>query len=365
MKAGAERRDTEFEKGRSVAAASNATSPLTPNAPGPNDIYNIKEARSVAFLQDEWRITKTHSLTPGIRYELNERDATDRNGVKRTSSSASPNPSAHYRWAVTENTIFRASVAQTLKFPKFDDVNPLVTLATGVGAGAAINPDKRGNADLKPEQAIGLETGIEQFFWDNSGHFGFNLYNREIKNFTQTITRQEGSRFVASPSNAGDARFWSTELDWRVPLLRKGPHDLALTGSHSEFRSEVSNSTTGVKSDVKDMPPRVTNLGLNWRHGPSKWSAGFSFNYIPAFASDVNPDGVREVKHRNASMLLDLFAVKVFGPMAELRLTAKNMLAVKKEEATTKFNANGSFNTAEAKVESSRPTIFLTFVSHF
>jgi iron complex outermembrane receptor protein len=114
------------------------------------------------------------------------------------------------------------------------------------------------------------------------------------------------------------------------------------------------------------MPPRVTNLGLDWRHLPSKWSAGFAVNRVPAFTSDtLNPDGKREIKQRNASTLLDLYVGKVFSPAAELRLIAKNVLGVKKEEATTKYKADGSFEAAEAKVESSKPTIFVTFESRF
>ena len=366
VKVGVERRDAEYEKRKTTLEASNTTNPLTPKAPGANDIYNIKEAKSVAYLQDEWRIANAHWLTPGIRYERTERDATDRNGVTRPSTQASPNPSLHYRWAATKNTNFRASVAQTLKLPKFDDVNPLVTLANGAGAGTITNPDKGGNADLKPERATGLEMGVEQFFWGNRGVVGFNLYNREVKDFIQKATLQEGSRFVERPYNAGDARFWGAELDWRVPVLHKGPHELTLIGSHAELRGEVSNARTGGKAAVKDMPPRVTHLGLDWRHLPSKWSAGFAVNYAPAFTADsVNPDGVREVKRRNASTLLDLYVSKVFSPKAELRLIAKNVLAVRKEEATTKFNANCTFNTAEAKVESSKPTIFITFESRF
>lgn len=361
VKVGVERRDVEYEKRKTTFEASNTTNPLTPKAPGANDIYNIKEAKSVAYLQDEWRIAEVHWLTPGIRYERTQRDATDRNGVMRPSTQASSNPSLHYRWAATKDTNFRASVAQTLKLPKFDDVNPLVTLATGAGAGTITKPDKGGNADLKSEQAIGVEMGVEQFFWRNRGVVGFNLYNREVKDFIQKASLLEGTRFVERPYNAGDARFWGVELDWRVPLSHKGPHELTLTGSHAELRGEVSSAPTGGKVAVKDMPPRVTNLGLDWRHLPSKWSAGFAVNHAPAFTTDsVNPDGVREVKSRNASTLLDLYVSKVLSPKAELRLIAKNVLAVSKEEATTKFNANGSFNTAEAKFESSKPTLFIT-----
>lgn len=366
VKAGIERRDLKYQKNKSTAEAGNPSNPLTPKAPGPNDIYDIREAKSVAYLQDEWRVADAHWLTPGIRYERTERDATDRAGVTRSGTHSSPNPSLHYRWAATRDVNLRASVAQTLKLPKFDDVNPLVTLATGAGAGTSSNPDKAGNADLKPERATGVELGVEQFFWSNRGIVGFNLYNRRVKDFIQKASLQEGVRFVERPFNAGDAHFWGVELDWRVPLLHAGPHELTLTGSHAELRGEVSNPRTGQRDAVKDLPPRLTNLGLDWRHVPSKWSAGFAFNYSPAFATDsLNPDGKREVKRRNAQALLDFYVGKVFSSTTELRLIAKNILSMRKNEATTKYKVDGSFETAEAKVERSKPTIFVTFESRF
>lgn len=366
VKAGVERRDVDYEKRKTAFEASSATAPLKGKAPGANDIYTIKEFKTAAYLQDEWHIAEVQWLTPGVRYERNERDATDRNGVTRSATQSSPNPSLHYRWAVASNTNFRASVARTLKLPKFDDVNPLVTLATGTGAGTITSPDKGGNANLQPEHATGIELGVEQFITGNRGAVGFNLYNREVKDFIQKTTRQEGSRFVERPTNVGDARFWGAELDWRVPVFHTGAQELTLTGSHAELRGEVSNAKTGGKDGVKDLPPRVSNLGLDWRHLPSQWSAGFAVNYAPSFATDsINADGVRELKSRNAATLLDLYITKVFSTKAELRLIAKNVLAVQKEEATTKYNANGSFNTAEAKIESSKPTIFITFESRF
>ncbi|MDO8310873.1 MAG: TonB-dependent receptor [Sideroxyarcus sp.] len=366
VKAGIERRDVDYEKRKNALEANNAQTPLKAKAPGANDIYTIKEAKAVAYLQDEWQIAGAQWLTPGMRYERNERDASDRNGATRSATQASPNPSLHYRWAIANNSNLRASVARTLKLPKFDDVNPLVTLASGAGAGTITNPDKGGNANLQPERATGIELGVEQFIAGNHGVLGFNVYNRELKAYIQKATRQEGARLVERPTNAGDARFWGAELDWRVPLLHKGAHELTLTGSHAELRGEVSNAKTGGKDDVKDLPPRVSNLGLDWRHAPSQWSAGFAVNYAPAFGTDsLNADGVRELKRRNAATLLDLYITKVFSPQAELRLIAKTVLALQKQEATTKYNANGSFNSAEAKVESSKPTVFVTFESRF
>ena len=366
LKGGIELYDTEYDKRKTVAEASNATNPLTPKAPGANDIYNIKETKTAAYLQDEWHLADAHWLTPGIRYERVARDATDRNGVGRSSTEGSPNPSLHYRWAATQDTNLRASIAQTLKFPKFDDVNPLVTLATGAGNGTSTNPDKGGNADLKPERATGIEVGVEHYFKSNRGVVGLNFYNRDLKDYTQKVSALEGARFVERPQNVGSARFYGAELDWRVPLLHKGAHELTLTGSHAELRGEVTSATTGLKSEVKDLPPRVSNLGLDWRHGPSKWTGGFAVNYSPSYTTDgLNPDGKREIKSRNASALLDFYVGKMFSPAAEVRLIAKNMLAVKKDEATTKYKTDGSFESSEAKVESSQPTIFLTFESRF
>ena len=200
----------------------------------------------------------------------------------------------------------------------------------------------------------------------NRGIVGFNLYNRDVKDFIQKSTLQEGLRFVERPYNAGDARFWGAELDWRVPLLKKGAHELTFTGSHAQLRGEVSNAKTGGKDGVKDLPPSITNVGLDWHHLPTKWSAGFALNYSPGFTSNgLNPEGVRDIKSRNAATLLDLFASKIISSKAEFRLVAKNVLGLKKEESTTKYKANGTFDTTEVKVESSQPTIFLTFESRF
>ncbi len=364
VKSGVEARYTDYQKDKLTKEASSANAPLLPKASGANDIYTIDETKSVFYLQNEWHLAKNHWLTPGIRYERVRRDATDRLGNTRKGDEDAPNPSLHYRWAATHNTNVRASIAQTLKMPKFDDVNPIVTLASG--ANSITNPDKGGNAELKPEEAKGLELGVEQFFWGNRGVLGVNFYQRKVKDFIQKMTQLEGTRYVERPYNAGDARFYGAELDWRVPVLRKGQHQLTLTGNHSELRGEVKNSSGSGTSDVKDMPPRITTLGLDWLHTPSRWSAGFVVNHTPEYTTDsIDGDGKREIKKRNKADLLDLYVQKSFGPQAEIRLIAKNVLAIDKDEATRKYNANGSFSSSEAKVESSKPTIFLTFESRF
>jgi outer membrane receptor for ferrienterochelin and colicins len=369
LKAGVEQRESEYEKskqaweGKEKASLALATAALAPKATGQNDIYNIKETKQIVYLQDEWHVAERHWLTPGVRYEKVTREATDRLGNQRDGTDESPNPSLHYRWALMSDLNLRASAAQTVKFPKFDDVNPLIVTTT---SNTESTPDKAGNADLRPEKAAGLEIGLEKYFWNNSGVAGINFYNRDVKDYIEKATRLEDGRYVQRPYNVGEAHFWGAEFDARIPLLSKGPHLLTLLGSHAELRGRVTKASTGTVQDAKDMPPRVTNIGLNWTHRPTKWSAGFNLNHVPEFTTDTdNDDGAREVKTFKAMDTLDVYITKVFGPMAELRLVAKNVLSVSKQEDKIKYNANGTIKDGESKIERSQPTIFLTFESRF
>lgn len=322
------------------------------------DSFDIDETRLIAYLQDDWRINADHALTPGIRVERIERESTDSNDVTRKNDLTGTNPSLHYRWGLSEDLNLRASVARTVKLPKFDELNPFLKLDSGIYKG--------GNPDLEPETALGYELGLEQYFWGNRGVVGINFYRRDVDDFIQKEERLEGALRVERPYNVGEARFWGAELDWRIPLLRQGAHELTFTGNHSEMRGRVKVKGVSGTSEVKDMPPRVTNLGLDWLYRPTMWSAGFSMNYQPTFTTDgVNSDGVREVKRRDAATQLDLYMSKAISPAAELRLIAKNVLAVDKEEETTKYTTAGAISSHEWKVEHSRPMVMVTLESRF
>ena len=328
----------------------------------PADRFNIAERRGIAYLQHEWEPAAGHLLTPGLRAEQVRRKAADANGIVNQGRSTSTHPSLHYRWALRKNTLLRAAATRTLKLPKFDQLNPLLTTRSGTLS----DPDTAGNTALRPERARGYELGIEHYVAGLRGVLGANLYRRDVQDFIQKHTELEGERYVQRPRNVAQARFHGLELDWRLPLAHKGPHTLTLSGSHAELRGHTRLAGSGERGGVKDMPPRITTLGLDWTHQPSRWSVGASASHQPGFTTDSrNDDGVRDVRTRNASTLLDAYVTKVFSPQAELRLVAKNLLAVKKRERTEKYNAAGSFTGTEAKVEHSEPTVFVSFGSRF
>lgn len=349
LKAGIEYRDTGFGT-RLVTGATTA--------------FNIQERRTVAYLMDEWRLSDAHWLTPGLRLENFDRTATDINSDSRTATYLIPNPSLHYRWAMTPSTNFRASYAQTLRNPSFADLNPLLTLATGADAGSIDTPDQAGNADLRPERSTGFDLGLEQFLWGEAGVIGLNLYHREIHDFIESRIGREGARYVARPQNVGQARIYGAELDLRLPILRQGENQLTLMGSHAEMRGEVQRD--GKTLDIVDVAPRVSTLGLDYRHASTGWNAGFSFNHWPTFtARSEDADGNRLDRLRRENPILDLYLAKAVSPATELRLSAKNVLSVVGGGGSSTYNADGSLSARSEKFERSHPIVLFTVDTMF
>lgn len=326
------------------------------------DQHHVEDRKQIVFLEDQWKLGQDHTLVPGLRWEGTDRDSTDATGKTANTRFEHLNPSLHYRWEVRKNTNVRASWSMTSKLPKFDQVSPLVTTKSGTLS----DPDTAGNPALRPERARGWELGVEHFFKGHRAVVGANLYNRDVTDYIQKSTSLEGTRYVQRTQNVSEARFWGLELDGRLPITHKGPHQWTLTANHAELRGSVTSAASGQSGGVKDMPPRITSVGLEWAHRPSKWSAGMHVTHQPAFSTrGLNDDSVDELKSRNASTMLDMYLTKVLSPLAEFRLVAKNLLSIQKSESTTKYTSAGVFSGAEHKTEQSEPTIYLTYEARF
>ena len=369
IRAGVEYKDADFKSRKpktkqNINAFGLPTGPETNDA-GQRDKFDIAEGKTIVYLQDEIALARNHWLTPGVRWEhvVREASGSDKNGRPYRSDTTvhSSNPSLHYRWAIDRNLNFRASVTQTVKLPKFDQLNP--TLDTSKNGLTSANAYTGGNVALKPEEALGFELGFEKAFAGNRGLLGLNFYERQIKDFVESRTNLEtingAARWVKRPYNVGEAHIYGMELDWRFPLYEKRGHVLNLVGNHTEMRGTIDSPSKG-ELDVKEMPPRVTNLGLDYKHRPSGAFGGFSVNYIPKFTTkSTNDNDEDERKTWQSRTALDLYVGKIFSPLAEVRLIGRNLLSVKKDETTLKGNS------LEHKIEFSKPTVMLTFESRF
>lgn len=335
LAAGLEYKDkTRLDIKSRLEGASQAT--LVPKAVGRGDQFDIAEKRWTAFVQDEISFGGGHFLTPGVRLLLNEQTAVDGHGLASGGETRTVTPSLHYLWRVNGRNNLRASVTQTLKPPKFDDLSTVEE--TPGGANSPTNPVKSGNPDLKPERALGLEFGWEHFLPKSGGVLGANLFWRDIEDRVEKRTALEGTRWIERPQNVGDAKVWGWELDARPRMDVIGLPELMLRFNYTRLYSEIE-TTPGVKTRIKDQPPYVYNIGFDWQLPRWEMAWGVNYNYTPKFLKNptepLKPDDEAEQK------LLDLYVMKRLSRDLALRFTAANLLDMKKDKNKYEYDALG------------------------
>jgi outer membrane receptor for ferrienterochelin and colicins len=259
--------------------------------------------------------------------------------------------------------VLRAALAASVRPPKLGDLNPVVETK----GGTPTDPDKIGNPDLKPEKSKALELGIEHYLDERSGLLAFNLFNRDIEDLIEQQTFEQGGRFVRQPVNAGDGRLYGAELEYQQPLERFGVPGLVLSLNYSRLYSKIEDARTGEERRIKDQPPYVCNLGLDWKPRGSRFSAGLNYNVIPELETDAPKDDgtAREIKTESAKKLLDVYAGWRFTPRWGLRLTAYNVLEDEKFRDQTNFKDDGSFASRETRREQPARAVLLSLESRW
>lgn len=306
-----------------------------PKAAGRGDNFDITETRWTLWLQDEVGLGGGHILTPGMRLQWQEQHAVDGRGEERGGDSYTAAPSLHYLWQVNARNNLRASVSETLKPPKFDDLSTVTETKTGTLG----DPDKSGNPELKPERALGVELGWDHFLPRGGGVLGVNLFHRDISDMVEKRTALEGSRYVERPYNVGDARVWGAELDARARLDVLGLPEAMLRFNYTWLDSEIKDSATGLTTRIKDQSPYVYNIGFDWQLPAWDGAWGVNYNYTPRYRK--NPTEPLKADDEAEQKLLDMYVMKHLGKGLSLRVTAANLLDMVKEKDKYEYNTAG------------------------
>lgn len=329
-----------------VTTAFNSSGVATSTSGGRGDNYEIDERRIVAYIQDEIGLTANHMITPGLRLQRIDREAVDGAGERFDSRYDLASPSLHYLWKVDGRNNLRASVTETVKPPKFDDLSPV----TETKAGTTSDPDKSGNPDLNPEKAVGFELGWEHYLPRAGGVLGANFFRRNIEDKIESRTDLEGARYVSRPFNVGDAKVWGWELDARPRMDFIGLPELMLRFNYTRMYSELKDTATGLTTRIKDQPPYVYNIGFDWQL--PRWNAAFGLNYnfTPRFIK--NPTETTKLDPEAEQKLLDMYFMKRLNKDFALRVTASNLLDMSKDKDKYEYSAttgNVTKNTVESE----------------
>jgi TonB-dependent receptor len=165
-------------------------------------------------------------------------------------------PSAHFRWDINDDVIFRASYAETLSRPNFYDLAP----------SAEIDLDDQeievGNPDLEPHYSKNIDVSID-WYSDQYGIFSVGLFYKDIDGF---VIGTEDT-VVGGPYNGFSRESYENAEGGKIKGI-----ELSYTRQFSEltgFWSDVglSMNFTSIDSEV-DFPPegpserRVPNLNV-------------------------------------------------------------------------------------------------------
>lgn len=255
---------TEFRQQRDSTTGSAVPQQL-------DEDYDATVNRLAFFAQDEWTISPRLQAYLGLRWEGLRSDVEARNTdpVRNSSSVASPVAQLLWKLPDSEKDQVRLALARTYKAP----LTRLLLLRryTVNNGNSATNPDARGNPDLRPELAWGLDAGYEKYF-GKDGMVSVSAYIRRIDDVVVYEVDPDIRPWLSAPSNKGKARVAGIEADTKFTLRRK----LDLRANFGYNWSEI-DAIPGPDNRLAEQVRVTANLGVDYRAGAA-WTVGANLN---------------------------------------------------------------------------------------
>ncbi|HEX2841022.1 TonB-dependent receptor plug domain-containing protein [Hyphomicrobium sp.] len=329
---------------------------------GPNGQFDIEERRIDPYVKATWNLVPGLTVETGVRYEYTERELSGPGFGSSEDDFGELNPSAHIRYALTDTTMLRFSVARTVLRPSFDMLTPADLEEEPTDEFAT-----RGNPNLQQETAWGIDVGFDQKIGDR-GILGFNFFNRAIKDKIELVgdgTELPGNGCDNDPcklltyQNVGDGRAWGIEVDVDLPLTALGLPDTSVFANYTWLRSEVEDPLfPGVKRRFRDQPDYIYNIGLI-QNLPS-WNSTFGVTYQKRGESyTFDYDEIEKLTYEGN---LEAFWETRLSKSTVLRFTGANLLDAEKVENKQLFDKDRTqdFDGTEIEREKSGRLFLMT-----
>ncbi len=336
----------------------------------PGGLNTIEEDRQDLFMLVEG---KSGSLTweAGVRWE----DTTVRINDETVAANLARSkvgydfllPSASAKLAIGANGRLTASVAHTVRRPRFDFISPAL-LEAELG-----DNDLLGNPLLKPETAWGGDLGYEHKI-GRTGVIGVNVFYRKISNLVEIAnTGRPGSEydpgdnpaspdpvdvFVLQPRNTGSGKVWGIEFDMSASLAFLGLPDTGVFGNLSLIDSSIRDEFG--KRRFNDQSKYVYNFGVI--QDITSIDAAFGATYRKQGTAFGRFVGEEVTTTYGAD--LEVFVEKRIGDSFTVRAVGSNLLNGKKREVFNKFatieeQIDRDFDEYELEAEEAGPVFQL------
>jgi outer membrane receptor protein involved in Fe transport len=280
--------------------------------------------RLAVFAQDEWNITPAWSMYLGARWEGIRTEVTGNTfGEAKASSSV---------WSPIMQTLYkipgkdgkkggdqlRFALTRTYKAPNVGSLTPRRQVSEN---NSSTEPDYRGNPNLKPELAFGIDAAYEHY-WAEGALLSVSVSSRRISDFTRNLVFFDGERWISTPSNQDSATTRSLEIETKFPLkaVMQDAPAVDLRASVNRNWSQVE-SVPGPYNRLDQQTPLTLNLGADYKLGAL--TTGGSFVYRRGGPVRVSLNQRAYVAPRRE---LDVYALWKFDAQRQLRFAIGNML---------------------------------------
>jgi len=292
--------------------------------------------RLALYTQDEWDINPHWAAHAGLRWEsINTSGSAGQGQATVRNQSAVLTPLLHAVWrpdSASKDQI-RVSFTRSYRSP---DLGRLIARPTinrffpDRGANSALHPDSAGNPDLQPELAMGIDTAYEHYL-PGGGLLSANVFVRQIDNLMRSQTALETvlwadvPRWVSRMQNVGSALTSGLELEAKFRLREIYPQSPAvdLRANMSLLQSRLT-SLNGPNNRLEQQPDGTLNLGADYRLSNLPLRLSGNINWTPGYTTRLAD--TQEI-WQGDKWVLDASALWVLSPIAQLRLSASNLLA--------------------------------------
>jgi outer membrane receptor for ferrienterochelin and colicins len=299
--------------------------------------YRVRLSRLALYAQDEWDVTDSWSTYWGLRWEHFDTDTTGNTigEVGNRSDVLSPLLQMLWKSQATKGDQMRLGISRTYKAPRPSDLSPRRYIANN---NTATTPDFRGNPDLRPELAWGVDAAYEHYF-SKSGLASVSAYARRIDDVVVDRLVNVGGIWVSSPANSGNARVYGIEAEVKLGLrdFRKEAPDVSLHANLARNWSTV-DAVPGPDNRLDRQRAFSANAGFDYVLDAWPLTLGANFTYRGSAPVRLSLTQSEDLPVRR---VLDFHALWKLNSTTRLRLSLANVLAQQSVAAMRYFDENG------------------------
>lgn len=260
-----------------------------------NQVGKAETTSAAIFGQGTWRFDDRASLTAGLRFTWEKREASNRGlsfgGVPLTGPLASL---AAYRAAVAGQPFYvegekESGAVSWLINPAYkltDDILAYASISYGEKSGAANLGARPGDpVIIQPEKSIDYEIGLKTTWLDGRAYLNANLYWNDITDYQATLTTVTGAVPRSYLANVGKVRLRGLELEGQAqitPALRVSGSAAFAEAKYESYR----NAPPPQELLYPGAPAFVDLSGTNVPFAP-KFTGQISVNYEEPIRDDL------------------------------------------------------------------------------